>query len=215
MKRRWPPGLHKIGGRPKDLRGRHYVYDLVRDTNLDKQPDLRLVLTSYVAGVGKKGDEVLVRPQFGYNHLLLPGYAVYSAAGIAPLTKATQTTSDEYSSPHVQRTMNKLGSMLLNVVMNKDVPWTLEKWHLRVAFRKAGYHMPDEAITLPEQPVSGPDLSLQGKHFYVTVKINQQEQVRVKCCIHHWSTKIVDRLPYVFEFWKEPTEPLFPNDEIV
>lgn len=60
---------------------------------------------------------------------------------------------------------------MLGVVMNKDVPWTLEPWHIRAALRKVGYHAVEEAIQIPEKPISGPDLSLEGKEFYVTITV--------------------------------------------
>lgn len=97
--------------------------------------------------------------------------------------------------------------------MNKDVPWTLEPWHVRASFRKAGFHVAEEAITLPGKPISGPDLSLENKHFYVTVTINNVEMVKVKCKVHHWSTEITERLPYVPDHWKLVSEPLFPEEE--
>lgn len=60
---------------------------------------------------------------------------------------------------------------MLNVVMNKEIPWTLEPWHIRTMFRKIGFIVPDEAITMPPQPISGPDMNLENKEFYVTVKV--------------------------------------------
>lgn len=43
-----------------------------------KQPDLEVLLTNFVEGVGIKGEIVTVRPNFAYNNLLLPGLAVYA-----------------------------------------------------------------------------------------------------------------------------------------
>ena len=60
---------------------------------------------------------------------------------------------------------------MLAIVMNKESEWTLEPWHVRVAFRKAGIVVPEEAITLPEKKISGPDLNLEGKDFVVTVTV--------------------------------------------
>lgn len=37
-------------GPPKPLRAKNYIYDLVEDTNTKREPDLRLILTSYVDG---------------------------------------------------------------------------------------------------------------------------------------------------------------------
>lgn len=108
--------------------------------------------------------------------------------------------------------MNIMSKMVLAVIMNKDVPWTLEPWHIRASFRKCGYNVAEEAITLPSKPITGPDLSLQEKEFYVTITINNLEKFKVKCRIHHWSTKITDRLPYVYEHWKLPCQLIDPDD---
>lgn len=97
--------------------------------------------------------------------------------------------------------------------MNKHEPWTLEPWHVRVSFRKAGFHVAEDAITMPSKTISGPDLSLEDKYFYVTVTINNCEKAKVKCKIHHWSTDIKDRLSYIPEYWKSALLPLFPEDE--
>lgn len=56
--------------------------------------------------------------------------------------------------------------------MNKENAWNLEPWHVRCAFRKAGVHIPESAITMPDNPISGPDLALEGKEFYVTVTVS-------------------------------------------
>lgn len=50
MKRKWPPPLHKKGGRPPKLRARHFVYDLVQDTSVTKKPDIKIILNQFVDG---------------------------------------------------------------------------------------------------------------------------------------------------------------------
>lgn len=42
--------MHKIGHPPRKLRARHFIYDLVEDTNIKRQDDLKLVLLDYVEG---------------------------------------------------------------------------------------------------------------------------------------------------------------------
>lgn len=55
--------------------------------------------------------------------------------------------------------------------MNKDVPWTLEPWHVKASFRKSGYHVAEDAIQLPSKAIQGPDMNLQDKEFFVTVTV--------------------------------------------
>lgn len=70
-----------------------------------------------------------------------------------------------------------MGRMLLSVVMNMENPWTLKPWHIKASFRKCGYIVAEDAITLPEQPIKGPDMNLQDKEFFVTVTVSEQHQI--------------------------------------
>lgn len=98
--------------------------------------------------------------------------------------------------------------------MNKDHPWVLEPWHIRVSLRKAAFHINnDSSIELPKEKITGPDLMKQNKEFTVVVTINNTEKAKVRCRIHHWSTEPSERLPYVFEHYKLPAEPLFGTQE--
>lgn len=108
LKRRWPPGLHKKNEKPKVLRGRHYVYDLVKDTNIEKQPDINLILTSFVDGYGQVGDNIKVKPTIAYNKLLLPGLAVYATPENIQKYSNVENKDDKvvHSSPFAQRVSN-------------------------------------------------------------------------------------------------------------
>lgn len=57
--------------------------------------------------------------------------------------------------------------------MNKENPWTLQKWHIRTSFRKCGYTVPEEAITMPDKPIKGPNMDLEDREFYVTVTVRK------------------------------------------
>lgn len=211
LKRRWSPGLHKANQKPHKLRGRHYVYDLIEDTTVKKRPNLEVVLTAFVEGIGDKGDIVSLKQNIAYNKLLLPGLAVYKT----PENQARYTkTADEkdsiaHSSPFAQRTVNVLENRILAVVMNKDNSWVVEPWHIRASLRKIGVNAVEEAIELPEEPITGPDLLKQNKEFDVYVTVNRLERAKVRCRIHHWSSEPSERLPHVHEHWKDPAEPLF------
>ncbi|XP_018785639.1 PREDICTED: 39S ribosomal protein L9, mitochondrial [Bactrocera latifrons] len=214
LKRKYDPLLHKTNAKPRKLRAKHFIYELVEDTNVKRRPNLEVVLKTYVEGVGDKGDVVSVRPNFAYNKLLLPGLAVYKTAeNVALYTK----TEDEkktvrHSSAFAQRTINIIERFLLAVVMNKDQPWVVEPWHIKASLRKAGIHCPEECITMPEERIEGPDMNKEAKEFYCTITINNLEKARLRCRIHHWSTDPSERLPYVQEFWKIPSEPLFGGE---
>lgn len=68
--------------------------------------------------------------------------------------------------------MGCLSRLVLQISMSKTQPWTLEPWHIRTSFRKAGFVVPEYAITMPPVTIRGPDLSLQEKEFFVTVKVS-------------------------------------------
>ncbi|XP_049877670.1 39S ribosomal protein L9, mitochondrial [Pectinophora gossypiella] len=213
LKRKCPPPLAKKGGRPSKFRARHFIYDLVQDTNVLKQPDLKVILTQFVDGVGNPGDILTVRPNTAYRDLLLPGLAVYANPENLLKYKVDEEKPKvevKFSSPYVQRTMNCLSRLVLQITMNKLQPWTLEPWHVATSFRKAGFIVPDYAIELPPVKITGPDLSLQDKEFYVTVTINKTEKVNVRCRIHHWATGL-ERLPWEEFHWKKPKQALIPE----
>ncbi|RZC36819.1 39S ribosomal protein L9, mitochondrial, partial [Asbolus verrucosus] len=213
LKRRVTPFLTRKGYPQKKLRTRHYVYELVKDTNVEKQPNIDVILTSFVDDLGNAGNKVNVKPHYAYNNLLLPGLAVYATPGnITKFQKVETKDVKHYSSPKVLKMMESLSRLSLSIVMNKDSPWTIQPWHVRASFRKCGFIVPEDAITMPSKHIKGPDLNIEGKEFYVTVTINNTEKVKVRCRIHHWSTNPVEKLPYVEEFWKTPGELLFPEN---
>jgi large subunit ribosomal protein L9 len=72
-----------------------------------------------------------------------------------------------------------LSKFILNVSMNKEQSWTLEPWHVRAAFRRAHVIVPDSAITMPEYPITGPDMNLEGKEFFVTLTVAKSYTVCV------------------------------------
>ncbi|XP_050675381.1 39S ribosomal protein L9, mitochondrial [Leptidea sinapis] len=214
LKRKWPPPLHKKGGKPDKMKSRHFVYELVEDTNVKKQQDMKVILSQFVDGVGNVGDVVSLRPNTAYRKFLLPGLAVYATPENLEKYKSDENkpkVEKSYSSPYVPRTIGCLSRLVLQISMSKTTPWKLEPWHIRTSFRKVGFVVPEETITMPPQEIQGPDLSLQEKEFYVTVKINNREDVNVRCRIYHWATTALEKLPWVAFHWKKPLEPLFPE----
>lgn len=206
--------MHKKNQRPRKLKSRNFNYDLVEDINRRKHPDLEVILTQFVEGLGQKGDIVAVRPTYAYNKLLLPGLAAYvnplNVEKYKPKEGEIVQQEKKHSSQFAQRTVNMLQNRVFAIVMNKDQPWEVEPWHIRASLRKCGYFIKsDSAIELPKDKITGPDLTKQNKEFTVIVTVNNTEKAEVRCRIHHWSTDPSDRLPYIFEHWNEEAEPLF------
>lgn len=73
----------------------------------------------------------------------------------------------------VFKTVKYLKKMIVSVSMNKDEPWTIEPWHIRVSLRKMNVHVLNvDSIELPKEPISGPDLTLEGKSFVVYITVS-------------------------------------------
>lgn len=202
--------MHKKNGKAKPLKAKHFIYDLVVDTNIKKQPDLEVVLTTYVKGIGNKGDIVALRPNQAYNKLLLPGLAVYKNPKNMEKYKIQESSGEErkHSSPTAQRCVDIIERMILKVNMNRHNPWVIEPLHILVSLRMAGINIKDNdesCIELPKQPINGPDLNKQNKEFISIITINQCEKARLRCRINHYSSNPEERIEFSY---KEPGESL-------
>jgi large subunit ribosomal protein L9 len=213
LKRKYEAPLYKKNHKPHYLKKKHFIYEVVEHVALKKRKPLDLILTKFVTGVGNIGTRVTMPPNRAYNKFLLPGLAVYATPeNIEKYRKlATEVDDAPFSSVTVEQTMQYLSCMRILMIMSKDVPWTLEKWHVRTNFRKAGIIVPTDAITMPEKSISGPNLDIDGKEFYVTLTLNNCEKIKMRCCIYHWGADSITQT--VPEFWKLPLEPIFPEDK--
>lgn len=98
--------LHKKNHKPRRLRGKHFNYLVVENTDLTKKPDLQVVLKQFVEGVGKKGEIVTVRPNFAYNKLLLTDLAAYATPENIEkygVKEGEESEEEKHSSPYAQR----------------------------------------------------------------------------------------------------------------
>lgn len=215
LKRKKKVELHKTTGKMRPFRARHYLYEMVEDTNVRKKDPVKVILTKPVEGLGSVGDVVEVKPHRARNHLLLPGLAVYaSPENLEKYSNLIETSEikDQPSSPFALRTAEQLSTRVISLSMNMKNPWQVEPWHVRVAFRKAGIIVPEEALTLPAKPITGPDLDLQDKEFLVKVKINDKEEANVRCRINHYSVNPRERIPWKAFHWEHVAEPIFPEE---
>lgn len=71
--------------------------------------------------------------------------------------------------------MSSLQRKVIAIMMNKENSWTLQPWHVRVAFRKCGIIVPEAAIKMPDKTISGPDLNLEYKLFLVAVTVRKND----------------------------------------
>lgn len=190
------------------------MYDFVDDTNTIKKPEIQVILTDYVTGIGYRGDLVSMKPLRAYNKLLITGMAVYDT----PENRAKYDTEARLKeirrSPFMERTINEFADRLVCVKMNKFKPWTIEPRHIRASMRQHDLHvLNDSQIELPKTPITGPDLAKQNMDFYVTVTINNSEKARVRCRIHHFTTDVRKQEIYSEDPSTESDGLLFPDDE--
>lgn len=220
LKRRNEPYLSKRSfpeGSFRKLRLKHKIYDTVERPGTQPLPNIDVILTQYVEGLGKPGDAVSVKVTRAQNELLAFGRAVYASPENQEKYRnmAEQSSADEikHSSIYSVQTAKVLSRQVLTVSMNLEQPWVLQPWHLSVAFRKAGFAVPEHCLQMPSAAIEGPDVDgLEGKEFIVNVIINDCERVSVRCRLHHYATEPRHRLPYRRQPWLQQAEPLFPEE---
>lgn len=187
LRRALEPPLHKKGAAPRKLKSRHFVYKLVEDGNTLKKSDISVILTKYVKNLGYPGDVVSVRPNAGYYKYILTGIAVYDSPANRKKYGADLVEQGKRRSPFIERTMETFAETDVEVVMNNIQSWVLEPWHVRVSMRKHGIFIAnDSQIELPTTEIAGPDAGKENKLFYVTVTINGEERVKVRCRLRQW-----------------------------
>lgn len=217
LKRKYPIRLSEIGGPPKKVKIRDHVYELVRETNVEKKPDMKVILTTFVEGYGNRGDIISVRPYIGRVKLILPGLATYAnEENIALFEKEREAGLLPTFAPcsrYMSENQRYLTTHVFPVEMNMEESWTIEPWHIRIAFRRMGFVVPDHVIELPKLPISGPDSEKENKEFAVFIVINQMRRFPVRFRIRHWSsnTKLMTELTP--EWYTKPGIPLLKEQE--
>jgi large subunit ribosomal protein L9 len=113
LKRRTEVPLYKKNEKPTRLRGRHFNYVLIENTNVKKHENIDIILTTYVDGVGRRGEIVSVTPNYAYEKLLLPGLGTYvTPEATQKYTSASKDVNEEvHSSPYAKAVSQSLAIM--------------------------------------------------------------------------------------------------------
>lgn len=69
-------------------------------THVERQPNIDVILKTYVEGIGNAGDKVSVKPNFAYNNILLPGLGVYASPENLEKYKYHEVTEEQHSTPN-------------------------------------------------------------------------------------------------------------------
>lgn len=218
LKRKNPVNISKLTDtKHKPLKKRHAVYLFDEITEATKKENIDVILTEHVQGKGDKWDIVSVPPVYAQLNLILPGLAIYASPENLALRERCKeektVTGPTYSSPYASLTIRLLQSRVYSLSMNRDVPWTVEPWHIRVALRKAGVVVPDERIGLPETPITGPDPGKHNKVFAVTIMINGKDKAQVLMRLHHIHKGYRNEEKPKVPFYEMPITAFLPEQE--
>jgi len=141
---------------------------------------------------GMKGQIITLPTEEAQKNLLLPGFAIYASP--ENLSKHADTVIPEdsvsYSSETTQQKLPLMTKVVTPIIMSGDdysEKWIVEPWHIRVALRTySGIHLEsDECVRIPsDKKVEGPRSSNHGKEFLAYIKINEFEEVPVRCILY-------------------------------
>lgn len=216
VKRRMEPPVSRFGAKkPRILKARHFIYDTVEDTDLTDPPDLHVVLTTFVEGIGDVGDVISLDPYYARDNLLLSRKAAYATPeNIEKYSKMrkARTAKAKFSSIYAGMMVKTLSKSVIPVFMNPQVPWTLNKMHVRVAFRTEGYYVPEDAIEMPSTTIEGPDPVKEAADFAVFVTINNTERFPVRCRLFHIKQGM-ETAQLLEEFYLDKGEPILAEQK--
>ncbi|XP_051527793.1 39S ribosomal protein L9, mitochondrial-like [Myxocyprinus asiaticus] len=198
VERWWKVPLSKEGKPPRLHPRRHKVYRLVEDTKHNNtQEKMELILTQTVPKLGGRGDTVSVRKSVGRNSLLPQGLAVYPSQENKDMFAEERRLlregrpEDRVQTRTGQLTVEFLKKTQLEVAMHTSIQYSLTKEIVcRQFVRRLGVVVPTHALTLPEEPITGPG------EFWCNVTVNGVDTVRVSMSVvpfvgpsQHWLMK--------------------------
>ena len=107
------------------------------------------------------------------QELLLTGFGVYASPYNLEKYKKILLPEDsvQQSSETVSKCVVALSSIVVPIVMNGDVRWTLEPWHVKFALLNQGILLEEKCIKLPEEKINGLNEALHGGEFLLTLQV--------------------------------------------
>ncbi|XP_043073989.1 39S ribosomal protein L9, mitochondrial [Puntigrus tetrazona] len=184
VERCWKVPLSKEGKPPRLHPRRHRIYRLVEDTKHQPQDKMELILTQTVPKLGGRGDTVFVKKTVGRNKLLPQGLAVYPspenkdmfAEEIRLLREGRP--EDRVQTRTGQLTVKFLKKARLEVPIHTSIQYSLTKEIVcRQFLRRLGVVVPTHALTLPEEPITGPG------EYWCDVTVNGVDTARVSMSV--------------------------------
>ncbi len=140
-----------VDPRSYNLKSKHFRYKFVEAKHTQKWGEVEVILTDYVEGVGHKGEVLSVPRHQAYYELFPSRLAVYPTEEYLEFYKQDRelAANKPKVSPYAIKTRDELNKMVLDIPMNMDVDWMLNKDHIRLALR---YNVSDKFKWLGQTP---------------------------------------------------------------
>ncbi|KAI0237956.1 39S ribosomal protein L9, mitochondrial [Lamellibrachia satsuma] len=202
VRRMFPPRLYKKGV-PKTLKRREYIYSIEENTDLKPAGNMTVILVKDVEGVGLRGQVLTVTKKLARNVLIPTSAAIYASPENLMKNEEERKNIEDIPRQSIvaQKTIRQLQAMTLRIPMNPNVSWTLNKTHVRVAFRKMGVQVPQDCITIPDEAIT------EFGDATVKVTVNKLDTIPVKAIIYPYNTNAVEQQPLP-KPWKKTRVPL-------
>jgi len=191
---------------------RHFRYDVVEET--DAEPaDIKVLILKSSEEFGRRGQIRSINARIARQELLLPGLGIYASPYNLEKYKKIVLPEDsvQFSSETVSKCVADMSKYVVPIIMNGDNRWTLEPWHVRFALLNHGVSLEEHCIKLPDQKISGPNQTLEGKEFLLTLQINDFERAKIRAVLFHKSIEDRSELPPL-HWEKRFYEPMFSDE---
>ena len=167
---------------------KYMVYEI--EEKFQPPQTVKVILLRNVDDYGVKGQIISFPDLEVHRDLLLLGYAVYhNKQNLEKYSDIIIPEETKMNSSESARLLAmKWSKRVLDICMNMDNSWTIEKWHIKIALRKHRTWTSEENIEIPGGEISGPNLDLENKEFIAILSINNFEKVKIRCRIHHLTT---------------------------
>ncbi|VDN53671.1 unnamed protein product [Dracunculus medinensis] len=185
-----PTGSHQR--RPDELQD-FMKYEVVDYENKYPAGPLKVILLEDVEGIGNQFDVVEVNRKLARLDLLLTRKATYASPfDLEYYGKLREQMKDELEKrvriPYEYIVIGKeLMSKVIALRVSIDQPWTLDRDITKLSLLLAGIRITDNMIFLDGDPISGPNLELEGAFLRFYVVINNQYVVPMIGRISHVS----------------------------
>jgi len=191
--------------------GKYMVYEVEEEKQ--EQHRVKVILLRNVDDFGVKGQIVSFPVLDVHKELIQPGYAVYhTEENIAKYADFLIPEDKPMNSSESARLfIVKWSKRCLDICMNMDNGWTIDKWHIAASLRKHRVWADVDKIEIPGGEISGPDLSLENKEFIAILTMNDFEKVKIRCRIHHHTSE-PERAIRLQSWYARQAEPVWEHE---